>query len=252
MKKKKMVVAIGDTKGGVKKVYRGDKVVYKKKAKMIKKLPSVFNKKKTLIIDIGCGENKRPGALGVDFREAPGVDVIQDLSLFPWNSLPSEVADVVTSSHLLEHITPNSPDPRLAGLLDLLLEKGVVTKGEVDKNVGDYRFLGGFMRFMDECWRITKPGGQFIATFPFAGSPGFWQDPTHVNGITPTTLAYFDPLAKEETSQQYYGLYQIYRPMPWKILRCFYDVNGFMEICLEKRRIDASYKVSKESGMNTK
>jgi SAM-dependent methyltransferase len=211
----------------------------------------LFKSKSNTFVDLGCGENKRPGCIGVDFRDAPGVDIVQNLGIFPWRSIPDQIADVVYSSHLLEHINPDPSDPRLAGLVDLLLAKRLVTKKEIEAYVGDYRFLGGFLRFCDEVWRITKPGGQFISTFPYAGSPGYWQDPSHVNPITHVTMAYLDPLSKD-TAGNFYNLYNIYAPLPWKILRCFYDVNGFMEIALEKRIIDKSYRVASDGGMTRK
>ena len=214
------------------------------------RIKNLFRDKAIVTLDLGCGGNKRPGAIGVDFRKMDGVEIVQDLSLYPWKSLPDECADVLTFSHVWEHINPDSPDPRLAGLIDLLLDKGLVSKKEIDAKIGDYRFLGGFVRFMDECWRILKHGGQIQSIFPFGGSPGFLQDPTHLNNITHVTLAYFDPLAKVDGTEQYYNLYPIYRPMPWKVIRLFYDQNGFVEVCLEKRRIDPSYKVSSDNGMN--
>lgn len=201
-------------------------------------------------IDLGCGEHKQPGSVGVDFREMPGVDIVQNLQKFPWTNIPSEVADVIMSSHLLEHINPDSPDPRLAGLIDLLVSKGTVTKDEIDKFVGEYEFLGGFVRFMDEVWDKLKPGGQFISTFPFGGSTGYWQDPTHINPITHVTLAYFDPLAKDAQGNMYH-LYTIYRPKPWEVTRCFYDTNGFVEVAMTKRKIDPSYKTL-DNGLNKK
>ena len=217
------------------------KKVTKKKAVKKEKIANIWKEKAKVHIDLGCGENKHPGAIGVDFREMRGVDVVQNLTQFPWRNIPTEVADVVMSSHLIEHINPDSPDPRLAGLLDLLQEKGIVSEKEVDTYVGDYRFLGGFIRFMDEVWRTLKTGGQFISTFPYAGSQGYWQDPTHVNPVNHVTLAYFDPLAKD-SNENYYNLYTIYRPKPWKLVRCFYDTNGFVEVAMEKRKIDPSYK----------
>lgn len=222
---------------------------------MKKKIPkakkgkdSIWTKKSITRMDLGCGENKQPGTIGVDFRDLPGVDIVQNLAIFPWNNIPSEVVDVAMSSHLLEHINPDSPDPRLAGLLDLLLEKKIITTQEVDSHIGEYKYLGGFVRFMDEVWRTLKPGGQFLCTFPFGGSPGYWQDPTHVNPITHVTLAYFDPFAKDSAGNSY-NLYPIYRPKPWKIVRCFYDMNGFMEVAFEKRKIDKSYKCI-DDGLN--
>lgn len=210
----------------------------------------IFKEKSRVWLDLGCGENKRPGCVGVDFRDVNGVDIIQDLSMFPWKAIPDNIADVVYSSHLLEHINPDPADPRLAGLIDLLLAKSLVTKREIEASVGDYRFLGGLVRFLDEVWRVTKPGGQFISTFPFAGSPGHWQDPTHVGPITHVTMAYFDPLAKDNSGNMY-NLYGIYRPLPWKIVKCFYDQNSYIEIAMEKRLIDPSYHVTNDNGMRS-
>lgn len=201
---------------------------------------TIFQNKSQVFLDIGCGGNKRPGAIGVDFRSLPGVDIVQDLGKYPWTTIPSGIADTVTASHLLEHINPASSDPRLAGLINLLLNKKIITKKEVETFVGEYEFIGGLLRFMDEIWRILKPEGQLIASFPYAGSPGFWQDPTHLCPINHVTMAYFDPLAKD-SSGNLYNLYTIYRPLPFKILRCFYGVEGFVEIAMEKRKIDKSY-----------
>lgn len=201
-------------------------------------------------IDLGCGENKQPGWIGVDFRAMKNVDIVQNLAKYPWDKLPDECASTVMTSHLLEHINPDSPDPRLASLIDLLVSKKVLTKEEVSKQIGDYMYLGGFIRFMDEVWRIMKPGGQFHNVFPYAGSYGYWQDPTHVNGLNDVTFAYFDPLAKDPHGNNY-NLYSIYRPKPWKILKCFYNPIGFVEISLEKRIIDKSYRVTNDNGLKS-
>jgi SAM-dependent methyltransferase len=81
--------------------------------------------------------------------------------------------------------------------------------------------------FMNEVWRVMKPGGTFAIAVPYAGSRGFWQDPTHINGCNEVTWQYFDPD---------YPLYTIYKPKPWKIRKGFpvYQVQGNMEVILEK------------------
>lgn len=200
----------------------------------------LFKQKSIVKIDLGCGENKIPETIGVDFRKMNGVDVVQDLSLFPWKNIPSESVDVAYSSHLLEHLEPGSNNPQLAELIELLISKGVLSKEEVHNTIGEYRYLSGFVRFMDEVWRILKPGGQFISVFPYGGSEGFIQDPSHRNMINHTTFAYFDPLAETPDGQQYH-LYNIYRPKPWKIVKCYYNQHGFIEVALERRLVDKSY-----------
>ena len=54
----------------------------------------IFKKKAHVLIDLGCGENKRPNTIGVDMRAMKGVDIVQDLSMFPWSAIPDGVADV--------------------------------------------------------------------------------------------------------------------------------------------------------------
>lgn len=156
-------------------------------------------------LDIGCGEHKQPGFVGLDIRDAPGVDIVHDFEEIPW-PLPDECCLRVIASHVVEHVNPA-------------------------------RF--GFIRFMDEVWRVTKPAGQFAISTPYALSKGYFQDPTHVNPCNEVTWAYFDPLAISA-----YGagtLYGIYKPKPWKIEHLSYDPSGNMEVILSKRREDRSY-----------
>lgn len=151
-------------------------------------------------LDLGCGANKQRGFIGIDARKLPGVDIVHDLERYPW-PLANECADLLMASHLLEHINP-----------------------------AKY----GFINFMDEAWRVLKPNGRFMIAAPYAGSPGYWQDPTHCNPISEVTWAYFDPLQSS-------GLYTIYRPRPWKILVNTWHISGNLECVLEKRREDPSY-----------
>ncbi len=185
-------------------------------------------------LDIGCGANKQKGFVGMDIRPLEGVDIVQNLEQFPW-AIPDETVSLAVASHVLEHITPNNTDPRLVGLFNLLVEKGVISNKEIKENIGEVEIFGGFMRFMDEVWRVLKTGSRFAFVVPYAGSIGFWQDPTHVNPISEATLAYFDPLDVS-------GLWGIYKPKPWKIISSSFNMHGNLEAVLEKRIIDSSYK----------
>jgi SAM-dependent methyltransferase len=154
-------------------------------------------------LDIGCGENKQDGFVGIDMTPHAKVDIVHDLEEFPW-PLPDESVVLATSSHVVEHISPH---------------KGV------------------FIRFMNEVWRVLKPDCQFAIATPHGRSPGYIQDPTHCNPCNENTWLYFDPLEQKSNGQ----LYGFYRPKPWQIEELFWDPFGSMEIVLRKRRIDPSY-----------
>lgn len=182
-------------------------------------------------LDIGCGASKQPGFIGIDYFQYGPVDIVWDIERTPW-PMPSDCVQTAIASHILEHINPHSGDKRLNGLLELLIEKKIFTKKESD----DYLGLPGpaFMNVMDEVWRVMKVGGQFAFVVPHAASPGFQQDPTHINMINETTLMYFDPLHPS-------GLYGFYRPKPWKIEKMYASMNGLLEVVLVKRPWDKTY-----------
>lgn len=170
-----------------------------------KAIDAILKEKSGIKLDIGCGKNKQEGFVGIDYREWPGVDIVHDLEKTPW-PLPDECVTTAMASHVLEHINPHN---------------------------------GVFIDVMNEIWRIVKPGGQFVFTVPYAGSPGYWQDPTHCNGITEATVYYFDP----DPEGRYVGgrLYAFYEPKPWKIEFMAADRNGNLEVLLRKRKDDKSY-----------
>lgn len=177
-----------------------------------------------------------PGFFGIDILEHPNVDLVWDLEHFPY-PLPDECASTVMASHLMEHINPSAGDPRVAPLIKALIAKKVFTPKEVEELIGEIEPGHIFIRFMDEIWRLLKPGGQFMMVFPYGGSDGYWQDPTHINGLSEVTFAYFDPLEKNSNG----GLYRLYHPKPWKIEYQTWNTSQNVEICLAKRPLDRSY-----------
>lgn len=169
--------------------------------KIPKEIQDLIKEKQGIKLDIGCGDNKQPGFVGIDMLPLPSVDIVWDLETFPW-PLPDECVMTAVASHVLEHINPH---------------KGV------------------FINVMDEIWRILKPGGQFAFVVPYAGSHGYYQDPTHCNPINETTMGYFDPLHESR-------FYQFYQPKPWKIEFQAANRSGVLECMLRKREEDPSYK----------
>ena len=55
-------------------------------------------------LDVGCGpRRKMAGAVGLDVRPAPHVDVVHDLNLYPY-PFESDEFDWVEMSHIIEHV----------------------------------------------------------------------------------------------------------------------------------------------------
>ena len=120
-----------------------------------------------IVIDIGCGERKYPGALGLDIVPLQSVDVLADTNA----GLPfrDSSVDGVHVNHVLEH------------LVDLVAA-------------------------MDEIWRVCKPGARVYITVPHATSSFMtWRDPTHRRGINLSTLSYFDKTTFDGALFSYYS-----------------------------------------------
>lgn len=125
-------------------------------------------------LDIGCGLRPgnpygRPDLFGVDIRDiAPvGIDYRRvNLTLAPI-PFPDNHFGSVSAFDYLEHV------PRLI----------VSSDGQ--------NTLFPFVRLMSEIWRVLTPGGRFFALTPAYPRAEAFQDPTHVNIITPATHLYF-------------------------------------------------------------
>ena len=106
-----------------------------------------------LKIDLGCGLNKAEGYLGVDIKEAKGVDIVRDIEK---HGLPfcDNSAIEIRAVSTLEHFT------------DLIF-------------------------VMNECWRVLKPEGVLWGTVPRAGSDAANRDPTHKRYFVVNSFKYF-------------------------------------------------------------
>jgi len=58
--------------------------------------------KNILLLDIGCGNNKKKDSIGIDCRRTRKVDIISDAHRLPFKN---ETFDHVYSSHTIEHIS---------------------------------------------------------------------------------------------------------------------------------------------------
>lgn len=95
------------------------------------------------ILDVGCGWNKTPGAIGIDANPRTHADVIHDLGSIPY-PFPDNDFDDIVCRHVAEHV----PD---------------------------------VMSFIAELHRITRPGGRITITTPHYSNPDWATDPTHRN-----------------------------------------------------------------------
>jgi predicted SAM-dependent methyltransferase len=109
----------------------------------------------TKVLDLGCGNKKRSGAIGVDFNDRTDADVIHDLNIFPYPFEDSSI-DEVFLDNTLEH-------------------------------------LDDVMRVMEEVYRICKPGGKVKVIVPYFRSLWAFIDPTHKHYFTVESFSYFDP-----------------------------------------------------------
>lgn len=168
------------------------------------KVKKLIEAKSYVNIDLGGGSASQRNFINVDKKAGPNVDIVHDLETYPW-PFPSNCANLLVASHIVEHIDPRKD---------------------------------GFIKWMNEAWRILKPGGQMMVATPYAGSMGYWQDPTHVNGCNEVTWYYFDPLEKT------FDLYKYYEPAPWKVESIGWHADGNLEVLLSKRLDDKSYHES--------
>jgi len=106
-----------------------------------------------VILDLGCGNSKVPGAIGVDIQSTTGAHVTHDLGVFPY-PFSDNYADEFHLKHVLEH-------------------------------------LPSTIRVMEEVWRIGKPGARVHISVPHYTGIYAWKDPTHVRCFTSESFGYF-------------------------------------------------------------
>ena len=168
------------------------------KKKYDKNIEKHINANKGIKLDIGCGPRKQEGFLGMDRAALKGVDIVWDAEKTPY-PLPDNICTHIVLSHVVEHFCPRN-----------------------------------IINIMDEIWRIMKVNGKLFIVSPYAGSKGFWQDPTHTHSWNEASLYYFDPFPANFGTEYNY-LYQTYYASPWKIIDYTWYSVGNMEIYLKKR-----------------
>lgn len=117
-------------------------------------------------LDLGCGQNKQEGFIGVDIAGNP--DIIHDLDTYPWPFEDNSI-DEIFCSHYIEH------------------SKDII-------------------KFIDECYRILKPECKIMITAPYYSSVRAIQDPTHVNHISEMSFLYYNKKWREDNKLNHYPI----------------------------------------------
>ena len=133
----------------------------------------------TFKLDLGCGKNKRDGFFGLDSIGFDAVDAKCDLGAAPWvlstvfrpdklpfllvdGALPDECVDEAQCSHFLEHLTwPQR------------------------------------INFINELYRVMKPGAKCLLIIPHWASARYYGDPTHQAPISEWAFFYWDKAWRE-------------------------------------------------------
>jgi SAM-dependent methyltransferase len=109
----------------------------------------------TPTLDVGCGNAKIPGALGIDAVAGTQADVVHDLNRLPW-PVPDAAFDVIRLWSVLEHL-----DDTLAVLA--------------------------------EVHRVARPDALVIIGVPHFSSANAYTDPTHRHHFSGRFLDYLVP-----------------------------------------------------------
>jgi SAM-dependent methyltransferase len=122
-------------------------------------------------LDLGCGDKVEPGFIGVDICPNTDATIIWDLTRTPWPWDDSSV-DEVLARHLFEHLT------------------------------GEERIT-----FMDELYRILRPGGTARIITPYWTSQRAIQDPTHKwPPVCEASYLYFNKEWREREKLSFYDI----------------------------------------------
>lgn len=105
------------------------------------------------ILDLGCGNRKREGSVGLDRVALPNVDIVHDLERFPY-PFPDSSFDRIILQHVIEHVE------NVVGLIE-------------------------------EIHRVGRPGAIVEIYTPHFTSSNSFNDPTHRHHFSLLTFDFF-------------------------------------------------------------
>lgn len=107
-----------------------------------------------LRLNLGCGRDIREGWVNIDAVPLPGVDHVVDFDTKPVLPFTDDAVGHSEGSHLIEHLREPLP-------------------------------------FMEELWRVTRPGGTAVFRCPYGSTDDADEDPTHVRRMFCGSWGYF-------------------------------------------------------------
>jgi SAM-dependent methyltransferase len=105
------------------------------------------------VLDVGCGINKKSGAIGIDRNPASRADVLVELDRFPYPFRDSSF-DGLQAVHVIEHVSD-------------------------------------VIRSMEEFHRLVRPGGEVYIVTPHYTDFSSFCDPTHRWHLNSFSMRYF-------------------------------------------------------------
>lgn len=105
------------------------------------------------ILDVGCGNAKTSGAIGIDFNSRTAADIVHDLNQYPW-PLEDNRFERIICNHIVEHVTD-------------------------------------MVRFMEEVYRIGQRDAQVEIVTPHFSSRFSYTDSTHLRHLSLFSFDYF-------------------------------------------------------------
>jgi len=151
----------------------------------------MVNKQK---IDLACGNSKKTEFFGIDIADIEGVDLVHDLTVYPWPIKDNSVKEI-NCSHYVEHI----PHLDVKGILQQS-ESFEEFKSKVIES------KDGFINFMNELYRIMELGGKAIITCPHYMSIRAFGDPTHERYIGDFSFLYLNKEWRDNNKLSHYNL----------------------------------------------
>ena len=156
-----------------------------------------------LKLDLACGDSKAVGYKGVDISDYEAVDYVMDLQQFPWN-IKDESADEVRCSYYIEHI---KHDNVALDLVNIVNESNDFAEFKDKLNKEEFtNSQDGMIKFINEVYRILKPGGKLTLIAPYYSSMRAFGDPTHVRYIADFSFYYFNKEWRDINKLSHYGI----------------------------------------------